>query len=295
MRGRYLRFVAWARSGRAVAVAAVAVAAAVALLGVLLLGDDDSSSPFGTEIARAAERTGGFPGARVEFTGTADEETVPGGMTMTGTGVMNGKTGRSFLRMTASGPRLPIGEFTTRQITDGAVFYMASPMFAGELGDKRWMKLDLTGDEAVSEAMGSSGDPREQLRMLRAVSDDVELLGEEEVRGVACKRYAATIDLNRQVELYRDEGKDEAAENLEKLIEAGNGSEQDIEVWVGEGLVRRMVVSMPFGALAGPGAEMEMSMELFDFGITPRIEVPPDDEVEDLTDEAKAEFEKIVE
>lgn len=265
-------------------------------------GLEAPGTPFASEIAEAAERTAALPGSRISFTGSVGSPQIPGGMTMRGSGEFNGQTQRGRLEMTASAPGIPGGGFSMTQVSDGFTFFMTSPLLGGMLPDgKSWLKLDLgdTFGSGGSAALGTGVDPAQQLDSLRAVSDAVSDLGTERVRGVVTHRYSATISLERQLDLLRDEGEDEAADALEKLSEAGGAAafQAPVEVWIDEqGLVRRQAMSIPFGALggAGAGAQASMTMELFDFGAKPDIALPPESEVLDATDLAEGGFEQLL-
>ena len=54
-------------------------------------------------------------------------------------------------------------------------------------------------------------------------------------------------------------------------------------------------MTVPFDFVAGEGAEMAMTMDYFDFGIEPRIELPPEDEVYDATELSRGLLESALE
>jgi hypothetical protein len=266
------------------------LAAAAGLLVVpgLLRGDEGSSAL--NPIAQAAEKTVAWPGARMSLEGAMAG--LPGGasVSMSGRGVFNGQTERSEMTMSASASGVPgIEAFEITAVGDGFDVYLRSPLLtAGLPGGKSWMLIrNRVGSEAADQAGVTGGDPREQLRYLRSVSDAVTLVGRASIRGVPTRHYAATIDLEGEVERLRDEDADEVADALEKSLDALGSSEQDIEVWIDrKGLVRRMGTSIPF-ELFTEGARMSMTMDFFDFGIRPRIDLPPGDQVFDATELAE--------
>jgi hypothetical protein len=172
------------------------------------------------------------------------------------------------------------------------VMYMRSATFGELPGGAEWMKLDLS--EQVGSQMQTM-DPREQLKMLRS-SKDFEEVGSERVRGVPTTHYKATVDQGDEVDRLRDEGEDAAADFLEKVIEANDGVETvDVEAWVArDKTIRRMKMEIPFSLGAAPaGGSMVMTMDLYDFGIEPDIELPSDDEVFDATNIAREEVEQL--
>jgi hypothetical protein len=169
---------------------------------------------------------------------------------------------------------------------------MRSAAFGQLPGGAQWMKLDLS--EQVGGQM-QSPDPREQLKMLRS-SEDFEEVGTERVRGVQTTHYKATVDQSDEVERLRDEGEDAAADFMEQVIEANDGVDTvDVEAWVArDKTIRRMKMEIPFSlGTALAGSSMLMTMELYDFGIEPDIELPSDDDVFDATEIAREGIEQL--
>ena len=185
------------------------------------------------------------------------------------------------MQMQVAGPA-PISTSMTG-IQDGSVFYMSSPLFSGSLPDgAAWMKLDLSefdGDSAALE-QSTSFDARQMLESLRATAPDVRMVGTDRIRGVRTKHYTGTIDPAVQAEQLREMG-DEAGADLI----AQNAASSTVEVWIDrDHLVRRFDMQFPL-ALPGQGvANLGMSIEMFDFGATPAIDVPSDDDAFDATE-----------
>jgi hypothetical protein len=170
--------------------------------------------------------------------------------------------------------------------------YMRSAAFGELPGGAEWMKLDLS--EEVGGQMQSL-DPRDQLKMRRS-SEDFEELGTERVRGVPTRHYKATVDQGDEIERLRDEGENAAADLLEKVIEANDGVDTvDVEAWVArDKTIRRLKMEVPFSLGGSPaGSSMLMTMELYDFGIEPNIELPSEDEVFDATEIAREGIEQL--
>jgi hypothetical protein len=263
--------------------ATVVVLAAFALFTVLTGDDDGGPGPF-SPVAEAAQKTGDLPGARVSGTGTV----TGNGMTMNMqlTGAFNAEENRSTMQMDMqSSVALPPGMEITPMtaIQDGATMYLTAPMFAGQLPDgKSWMKLDLSEvvDESLLEQQNSM-DARSALAQLES-ADAVTEVGTERVRGVKTTRYTASVDSATQAEAARAAGQDLQAEILEQ-----NPGVSTSDVWVdNKGYVRRVATLVPFAAVGGPGAEMSMTMDFFDFGATAAIEPPPEDQTFDATEMA---------
>jgi hypothetical protein len=260
-----------------------------------LLGGKDGSGRL-NPIAEAAENTSSWPGARTSM--QASVAGLPGGaaMSMDGHGVFSGETERSEITIGVRSTGLPgAGSFEMTSIGDGDDFYMHSELFAAGLPDgKSWMLLrDLAGGSGSQGSSAGQGDPREQLRYLRSVSDAITLVGKEPIRGTPTSHYVASVDMEREVERLRSEGADEAVDALEQSIELVGGSEQRVEVWIdGKNLIRRMAMGLPF-ELAGQGGRLAMTMDFFDFGIHPEIALPPESLVFDATDLAEDALEQL--
>jgi hypothetical protein len=262
---------------------------------------DDGGLPGLTPLAQAAERTAEYPGARMTIEGELE---VPGSgavVTMEGEGEYNGKTGLSRLTVGSDLPQeaaaqVPGGRFEIEQIGETrpgtVVMYMRSQAFGELPGGAEWMKLDLS--EQVGAQMQSL-DPREQLKMLRS-SEDFEKLGTERVRGVPTTHYKATVDQGDEIERLRDEGEDSAADLLETVIEANDGVDTvGVEAWVArDKTIRRLEMEVPFSLGTSPaGTSMLMTLELYDFGIEPQIELPSESEVFDATEIAREELDRL--
>lgn len=259
-------------------------------------GGDDGSLPGLTPLAQAAERTAEYPGARMALEGGLEVPGSGAGLTMTGEGEYNGKTGLSHITIGAEAPELPGGRFEVEQVAEQrpgtAVMYMRSESFGQLPGGAEWMKIDLSDQVAAS---AQSFDPRDQLKMLRS-SEDFERLGRERVRGVPTTHYRATVDQGDEIERLRDEGEDAAADLLEKVIEINDGVDTvDVEAWVArDKTIRRLKMKVPFSLGTAPaGTSMLMTMELYDFGIEPHIELPSESDVFDATEIAREGLDQL--
>lgn len=266
---------------------AVLVVAAVALgglLGLSLLGGSSDGTAL-SPIAQAAEKTGSLTGARFSGTGSVSAQGVD--MTMTFSGTYDAGDDRETMRMELQAPAVPqaaaaMNPFLT--VRDGSTFYMSAPAFASELPEgKAWMKMDMAELGAMPE--GDSGqlnglEARAILDQLSVVGDDAREVGRERVRGAKTTHYVATVDPALHAEQLREEGNDLMADAVE-----AQGGPSTVEVWVDrKGLVRRTALSVPFEAVGGPGATMSMTIELYDFGIDPQIDIPSDSESFDATE-----------
>jgi hypothetical protein len=164
------------------------------------------------------------------------------------------------------------------------MIYMRSSVFEGELppGDK-WLAVQVGLGRSAQTSLASNSGSEGQLEMLCAAGGEVEDLGEETVRGVATTRYRGSIDLHRYAELLREESKVAGAREYEQLAKS-IPAPIPVEAWLdSDGLVRRMRMVMDLPIAAGaPTMKMDLTMEFFDFGITPEIDLPAASETFDL-------------
>lgn len=254
----------------------------VAVLGlaaiVSQLGGAGRGAPLNA-VAAAAVKTQEQQGGRavVHLLGSS-----PGGKSFTGSGRMafdaSGRV-RAVLMMRPEGSTSAI---EMEMVTDGAVVYMHSPKIPLPQGLK-WMKIDFEATTGLKLPVPSGSDPREELARLEAVAN-VRKLGEENVRGVPTTRYRATMGIAETVKALREEGEEEFAESVEKA-----GTPQRLEVWIGPGgLVRRLRVLNLGSPSEGNGTTADISIDFFDFGLEPRIDVPDSSEVFDATSLAES-------
>lgn len=245
----------------------------------------------GEEVLAAAGDTTAQAGtSRMSMTVSAEAEgstdttavSAAPGFQIKAEGLINYETGHGTMTMDMGALGIPgaaAGNAEMRML--GSVVYMKLP--GNELGNRPWIKFDL-------EAMGESGapvpglnpasnDPRGVLDALRGVSGDVEEIGEQAIRGVATTHYRATVDLAKaQDEVPEDRREDFAAFSEQLGIE-----ELPIDVWVDEeGRARRFAYEVETPAAGStPASQVDLVIELFDFGVEVDVEAPPESEVTD--------------
>jgi hypothetical protein len=132
----------------------------------------------------------------------------------------------------------------------------------------------LAGGAIAMVATRGAG-PVSALAKLQALSDAVEDLGKEDVRGVSTTHYRATYDF---ANAYRARGAvtDEAA--FAKVLDLYASTTATSEAWVDdEGLVRRTVNVLPLKA-----GVQTVKAEFFDFGVKVNAHLPSDADTFDL-------------
>lgn len=150
---------------------------------------------------------------------------------------------------------------------------------------KPWMKYDRKrlGDSAEPGAAGvadsaASGFPSKQLRLLENIGDDVQSLGNEQVRGVDTRHFEGDVELDRV--------SGDAPWPGASIPEMGLRTTR-VGVWLdADGRVRRMTrsVQMPThpNDPSQPTVQYTYTLELYDFGTEVKVEAPPDSEVSDI-------------
>jgi hypothetical protein len=277
---------------------------ALLLVAALLLpacgggGDSVSAAP----IAEAASKTTGAGSYRTEFTMTM--EAAGQSFTMRGDGIFGYSPVRG--RMTVDPGKLDelsggaVGTDRLEFVFDGLVYYMRLPEGLTALGGgAKWLKIDLeeaggeTGGGDLGALQQANQNPTRLMQFLRGTSDDIEELGEEQVRGVETTHYRATVDLDAAAERTTEIGelseemREQVRVEIERMKKQTGLETLPVDVWLDEDdLVRRIRMDFTF-PLEGEKVGVEMTMDLFDFGVDVDVAPPPSDETVDITEFAK--------
>jgi hypothetical protein len=234
------------------------------------------------EIAKAADASERTTGMRVALEATIDGP--QGDVDMTGSGVMDMMGRRGELTYRFQGQEM-------RQVMDRFVMYMKSPQFEPALGEgKEWAKIDL---ERSSKELGvdlgavqqpGSGDPRQMFSQLKAMSGEIERVGNEDVRGVQTTHYSGDVEIDNLHRGLPPDRQEAARRSIERVKEVSGLKDYPLDVWIDEDdRVRRMRMAMEMEILEQDIA-FDLTMEFYDYGTRVSIDVPPEDEVEDLTE-----------
>lgn len=261
---------------------------AVALLsGALLVGACGKDG--GQVLAAAGQTTTEAGTSRMAMTVSAESpaatdtttaEAAAPALELEAEGLIDYATGHGIMRMDMGSLGLPgaaAGDAEMRML--GSVVYMKLP--GSELGNRPWIKFDL-------EALGESGtpvpglspasnDPRGVLDALRGVSGEVQEVGEESIRGVATTHYRASVDLDKA----QDEVPEARREDFAAFSERLGLETLPIDVWVDEeGRARRFAYEVETPASSeAPASQVELVIDLFDFGVDVDVDAPPESEV----------------
>jgi hypothetical protein len=197
----------------------------------------------------------------------------------------------SLLASQAPGADLPEGfDEPMVVVVDGVTTYMRMPMLDALTGTTGWLSMTPEDIGLAGSALGMgiapTNNPTQMMEALRGISDDLEEVGTEEVRGTDTIHYRGTIDLERALAQVREELRPALQAQLGDLA-----ATLPVEVWLGEdGLVRRLsmdMVELLAKASAESGQKMEggsMVMEFFDYGADVEVQVPDADETRPFTE-----------
>lgn len=172
------------------------------------------------------------------------------------------------------------------------VIYMKYPMLSELSADaKPWIRMDLqeVGEQAGMDfgslMQSGASDPTQMLQWLRGASEDIEVVGEEEVRGVMATRYKGTIDFNKVVEQAPADVQDALRSTVDMVVKTLGTSDVPFEVWIDEqGRAVRIAQSFEYEEGAVAGGSMSMTLDLFDFGTDVDVQIPPASQTSDFKD-----------
>jgi hypothetical protein len=249
-------------------------------------GDTLSFDP----VAEAASQTAKSESSRVAFTANVQVDGV-GGMSMSGSGVFDGRARSGAMNMRFSLPAgmentLGGGDPSMQMIVDGRnglVMYMRSPLFKTMAGGK-WLKLDMAklakkeGFDLSSLMNANQADPSQSLHMLMA-SSDAHAIGYDRVRGIFTTHYTLKVDLARFAKLNNEYSK-----QIELLKQMTGETSFPAEAWIDDkDRVRRMKIDMSLNTPNSGAVAMSMTMELYAFGIKVHIPPPAASDVVDMS------------
>ncbi|MFF7214874.1 hypothetical protein ACFZAU_30750 [Streptomyces sp. NPDC008238] len=159
-------------------------------------------------------------------------------------------------------------------MVDGAYYYNVDPQPAGLLKGKHWLRVDVSavlGKEGAA-AVAKSGDPTAGLRYI-GLTEDVEDLGKQTIRGHEARHYRATLDKSRLGKV----GKSLSSAEEKSIFNSATGpvDEVTIDVWAdGKDLPVRMVQVM---------GRAKVTIDFLKFGGTKAVTAPPASDTADFS------------
>jgi outer membrane lipoprotein-sorting protein len=251
---------------------AILVAVAVAACG----GQSSSTPTLPSDaVALAASKTNDAGTYKADLSGTV--ETAGQSVKVSGTGEFDAAQKQGSMSMTTS---VAGQDFDMHIVYDLPVMYMQFPpgLLPGLPPGKPWVKMDLqklgqqAGFDFQQLMQSQQADPSQGLKYLEGL-EDVQAVGDEDVRGVATTHYKGVVDLASLGEKYP-----ELKPQIDQLIQKAGISQIPMEVWIDENnFVRQMKQSF-----TASGADTTMTIQLYDFGTTVEVSPPPANETVDL-------------
>lgn len=256
----------------------------LALCGVALTlaggacGEKEGGSPESLNaLTAAAEKAtdAGSSAMRMDMTMSVDGQDL----SMQGEGKFDYDEQLGEMTMTISGSGLPSSQ-SIDMIVDDRYLYMKTP---AALGGGGWQRMDMTVAVGSRGANQFGQDPTQYLDFLRGAGEDIEEVGTEEIDGVTTTHYKAELSFEAILDHAAESGEatDEEIEALRTQLEALGDESMPSEVWIDDdGLPRRMKLAMSVEA-GGQSADMDITIDLFDYGI--EVDVEPPKEYEEIT------------
>jgi hypothetical protein len=224
-------------------------------------------------------------------------------MNITGQGVVDFEN-----KMADFTAQTPIGEIEARQVSNTIYEKLPDRLTQQKADQKPWIKVDL--DSMAKQQFGTdfSGlqggnaptDPTQQLGYLKGVSDSVEEVGTEEVRGAPATHYKANTDLEKaaaqqQEEDTQQQGGAQARQAYDQLEQQLRTSTLPVDVWLDDqGRMVRYEMSLAVSVPASSSqyanqqggssqGQIELTEELYDYGTPVSVEAPPEDQTSEVT------------
>lgn len=196
---------------------------------------------------------------------------------------------RASMTLQMGGAAAQAGMGSMEMVVDGTTAYLKVSNHQ-QLGlPTPWLQMDLedmAGMEGLGDLQQWNSDPSQTMEMLRGVSDDVEEVGSEDLRGEQTTHYRATLDLERALDEDAEQTPERARQMIQQLIDSLGASTLPVEVWIdGEGRLRQQTFTLDLPGTArtqGQAFSMDMRYELFDFGTAVDVQPPPADAVTDF-------------
>jgi hypothetical protein len=282
----------------ATAVIIVAVIAFVVLGGSSNGGVDPVAQ---AAVVRAATTSVTSPGYEMRMSMLLSSPGISTPITASGTGTFDGRTHSGSISMAMSvgnAPQLTQGlgssTFDLQEIVAGTTVYMKLPAAATQalpLGGRSWFSVNLANVKGMSGLSSllsnpASSNPAQFLQYLRAESDSITTVGNEQVDGVMTTHYHADLNFDRAANAV-PAGERAAVQRTISMVEQATHLHRiPADVWVdGRHLVRRMTMTMTIAVPASSGLSLneQMTIDFVHYGPEPATAPPPASQVTDLS------------
>ncbi|WP_457205364.1 hypothetical protein [Nocardioides sp. P5_C9_2] len=141
-----------------------------------------------------------------------------------------------------------------------------------DLGDKKWLKVDMSDPDSLFGMLGKSTDPETMFKAMQK-PQEFELLGTEEVDGVETNHYKIVMDTAAYVD----------AMDMPAELATSMPDDIGVEMWVdADNLPRQFHQKLEIPGIAGGQATSSTTEGTYsDYGTDVTIEAPPASEVTD--------------
>lgn len=258
---------------------------AFAILGIAALLGACGSPPPASEASREPSNLIALAADTMRDAGSMSFEmtmsTTGEGLSMeiSGGGVADMAARVMQMEMEAPGAPGAAGDQRIELRTIGDFMYVnfGSTQSLGLPPGKTWMRIDLTKAGGGIRDQFSTNDPTAWAEYLRGISDDVETLGREEIRGHATTHYRAHVSVEKAIEQLPQDQRDMAGAQLQTFRDQFGLDTYPVEVWIDDdGLIWRQASTLDFGE-----GSMTMSLDILEYGVTVTVKEPPASEVFD--------------
>lgn len=286
----------------------VALAAALAACGGRSETGAIAGEPISfVELSQAASGSADATSGRFAFSFRAETPELEEDIVVGGEGAFDALAGRASFTVDLSGFMALLGGifsgmpgaadlddpdlWTIDTIRDGSTTYVRLPALASVLPPgKSWVKakegevVRARGFRLAELEQLTQPDPKELLAVLEALerlAGELEVVGEETLRGVSTTHYRATVDSKDVARAASEESGKDLGPLTDQIVGQSGISEVPIDVWIDSaGLVRKLLLDVQ-GTQPGGSAPSRatVSFELWDLGEPVEIELPPASEV----------------
>jgi hypothetical protein len=243
-----------------------------------------------TIVAAAYTKTSAAKSARMALSYSVSAGKTGSGNTLneqgTGTGVID--FARKIADLTVNAPT---GQSIEERLIGTNAYVKLPPQLAStspQLKGKSWLHEQLPSGGGSSLGFGSSNssqasDPTSILRMVSTISNRVDNVGTNSIRGTQTTHYRATVNFAKAA---AKSGLSTAQiTQLEKLL---GTTTLPVDIWVDkQGVARRLQFHFPLPKLGSSTAtqsgQMTETLDLYDFGIPVSVSPPPASQVAEFS------------
>jgi hypothetical protein len=173
-------------------------------------------------------------------------------------------------------------------IVDDQVVYARGLPFGDAVPADTWVVADLTSENPVAvslrELASGNNDASLLLYYLLGATAPATDLGEETISGVPTTHMAATVDLDRALQLVPEEMRETLATNIADVRAGGVEPVLGAQAWIdADDLVHRVTFDYTLGEAMG-GGTMTVTFDLSEHGLPLDLGIPAPDETISIDD-----------